>query len=185
MKHCWDCKGTLELSLFFKDKSRKDGYGHRCKECVKAYNQSRKTHIAKLAKNRYQSNPELGRKKANEYYHNNIERCRTTALRWKYNNKDKVKASEARYRKNNPEKMEWDLSQRRKSVEQATVKWTNKKLVSKIYRLRSRLNKIAGYVKYHVDHQIPLNGKNISGLHVENNLRISLATENLLKGNKV
>ena len=185
MKHCWDCKRTLELSLFFKDKNRKDGHQHRCKECVKAYNQSRKTHIAKLAKNRYQSNLELGRKKAKEYYYNNIEKCRATALRWKYNNKDKVKINEEKYRLNHPEKMEWSLSQRRKSVKQATVKWTNKKLVSKIYRLRSRLNKIAGYVKYHVDHVIPLQGKDISGLHVETNLRISLATDNLLKGNRI
>ena len=185
MKHCWDCKRDLDLSSFFKDKNRKDGHSHRCKECVKKYNKSRQSHLNKLARNRYQSNPELAKQKAKEYYHNNIEKRRAYALQWKYKNKDKVKSSEAKYRKNNPEKMEWDLSQRRKSVKQATVKWTNKLLVSKIYKLRSRLNKIAGYEKYHVDHELPLNGKNVSGLHVENNLKITLAKDNLMKGNKV
>jgi len=185
MKDCWDCKKTLDLSLFFKDKTRKDGHSHQCKECVKKYNQSRKAHIAKLAKEKYQSNQELARQKAKEYYFNNIEKRRAYALQWKYNNKDKVKANEAKYRSNNFEKMEWDISQRRKSVKNATPKWCNKQLISKIYNLRSKLNKLAGYAKYHVDHQIPLKGKTVSGLHVENNLKIKLAKDNLMKGNKL
>ncbi len=40
MKRCSRCKVKKKLSKFCKDKSRKDGLNHRCKECCREYQQT-------------------------------------------------------------------------------------------------------------------------------------------------
>ena len=57
-----------------------------------------------------------------------------------------------------------------------TPAWANLESIKQIYR-----NCPKGY---HVDHVIPLNGINVCGLHVENNLQYLTAIENMAKGNK-
>ena len=59
----------------------------------------------------------------------------------------------------------------------AVPKWANLEKIKEIYK-----NCPKGY---HVDHVIPLQGKNVCGLHVENNLKAILATLNMAKGNRL
>ena len=58
----------------------------------------------------------------------------------------------------------------------AIPKWANLEKIKEIYRNRKE--------GFHVDHIIPLKGKNVCGLHVENNLQHLTAKENILKSNK-
>ena len=66
---------------------------------------------------------------------------------------------------------------RHKRTKQATPSWIDLKDLLVIYRDRPE--------GYHVDHIIPLNGRNVSGLHVPWNLQYLSKEDNLKKGNKI
>jgi len=57
---CIKCNIEKEIDQFLKEKT-KDGYGHRCRECVnkylKEYHHKNKTSLNKKAKERYKKNP--------------------------------------------------------------------------------------------------------------------------------
>ena len=58
----------------------------------------------------------------------------------------------------------------------AIPKWANIEKIREIYKKRKK--------GYHVDHIVPLQGKNVCGFHVENNLQYLTAKQNIAKGNK-
>lgn len=64
----------------------------------------------------------------------------------------------------------------------ATPGWADYDKIMEIYRKAKEMTDETGII-YEVDHIIPLNGKNVCGLHVENNLQILTQEENRLKFN--
>lgn len=80
------------------------------------------------------------------------------------------------------------LARRRAKKLNATVAWANNQAIKEVYMDCESINiaaKLAGCTeKFVVDHIIPLQGKNVSGLHIESNLQIITNTENARKHNK-
>ena len=163
----------------------------------KAYYEKNKEKLINRAKARYQDNKE--EKKA--YYEANKERIKESqkayreANKEKRNaqkrayherNKEKLLAQQNAYKKANKDKVYASIAKRRASKLNRTPSWLTKEDLAKIedvYRMARRRSEVEG-IQYHVDHIIPLQGKNISGLHVPNNLQILRARDNISKGNR-
>lgn len=75
------------------------------------------------------------------------------------------------------------VSARRAHILNATPLWANLEAIKRVYAQAVELEKQDG-VKRHVDHIVPIKGKHVSGLHVESNLQILPASENLRKSNR-
>ena len=73
-------------------------------------------------------------------------------------------------------------AKRRSAKLQRTVSWSNTDKIKEFYTEAQQLTQDTG-IPHHVDHIIPLQGKNVSGLHVETNLQVITAEENLSKHN--
>jgi hypothetical protein len=63
------------------------------------------------------------------------------------------------------------------------VAWANVEAIAALYARAALLTRTTGR-SHVVDHIIPLKGRMVSGLHVENNLRIIERSENARKSNK-
>ena len=139
------------------------------------------------------------RKKAYDkaYYEKNKEHKKATRKVWAAKNKEKLAAQAKLWRKANRSKMNacqkiwrerWpsliraDKAKRRAAKLQRTVSWSNKKLIEGLYEQARKLSEATGEL-YHVDHIVPLQGELVSGLHVETNLQVLLAKDNLSKSN--
>lgn len=105
---------------------------------------------------------------------------------WKRNNPEKVKAQKRldalRFRQRHPDKKIAEVRQRKYSALNRAPAWADKNAIREVYRECQETTKISGVI-HHVDHEIPLHGRLVSGLHVHTNLRVIPAAQNLSKAN--
>jgi hypothetical protein len=126
------------------------------------------------------------------YYLINNNKIKKTSKLYRIKNKDKVKEYKKLYRLNNKEKEKKYIKQyflnnpnfikthsakRRASQLNATPKFADLNKIKEIYK-----NCPKGYV---VDHIVPLQGKEVCGLHVEWNLQYLTPSQNSSKSNKL
>jgi hypothetical protein len=124
---------------------------------------------AKLAreKARYEANREAALARQKVYYEANREAELGYAKAYRKANPDKVNAHEAK---------------RRAAKLQRTPSWADPKAIEAVYELREFCDRVAGPA--HVDHELPLQGELVSGLHVHFNLQVLPGSENVSKHNR-
>lgn len=72
---------------------------------------------------------------------------------------------------------------RRAREDERSPEWRNKAAITEVYREAERITRETG-IAHDVDHEIPLHGEMVSGLHVHNNLRLIPKVENIRKSNR-
>ena len=159
-------KGVNKFGIKLEDYSDYASYRRACNAATsKAWVSTEEGKLAKCKADAKYRKTEKGRLQAN-------------ARDKKYFKTEKGKASIARYNFSvNGRKVKYALNAKRRSSKlQRTPAWADLEAIKQFY-----LNCPKGY---HVDHDVPLQGVNVSGLHVLNNLVYLTASDNVKKGNK-
>ena len=126
---------------------------------------------------------EKRREYSRKYYAENKEKKREYGAK----NKEKIRETQRQWNKANQSKINKFSANRRAARLNATPAWLTDKQqaeMAAIYKEAMAMEKQTG-IPHHVDHIVPLKGKNVSGLHVPWNLQILTATENMSKGNRL
>ena len=160
MKVCAKCKIEKEYSEFSKRALSKDSLMRICKSC--------------------------DYKKTKLWQENNRIKTREKAKEWRDKNTEHISLYKKKYRKDSKERILEDCRIRKARIKQHTPKWANLFFIEEAYELAKLRTKSHGFV-WQVDHCIPIsgwiNGKQVvSGLHVENNIRVIPKTDNSKKG---
>lgn len=127
---------------------------------------------------------ESRRRSRREYVAANKEKVRKQIQTWREGNRTGDRKYSAKWKKENPQK-HVALEEKRRALKlHAVPAWANLNAIAIYYEIARLYTELYGE-QYHIDHIIPLQGKNVCGLHVENNLQIITAKENMRKHNKV
>ena len=138
--------------------NNKELFLQRLKICYKKFKQQRIASVKKY----YIINQNKVKKYKKKYYKKNSEKIKQYVSEWRKKNKNITNAYKAK---------------RRASELKATPRFANLDKIKEIYKNCP--------IGYHVDHIVPLNNKNVCGLHVEWNLQYLTPSANLSKSNKL
>ena len=138
----------------------------------------------RLAREWYERNKELAKERARAWALANPEKRYAIHRKNRETNREQHNAYNRKYFANNKDKRASYQAKRKATILQRTPKWDiDAHLIVAKYQLAAMLSQASG-IPHHVDHIIPLQGKNVSGLHVFSNLRVIPGADNVKKSNK-
>ena len=175
LKVCSTCKEEKPLSAFGKDCTRKDGLRCACKLCSNKKNKKYR-----------QENRDAVLEKNRKYRRENRDAIAKANKEYSQKNWDAIAERKKIWSKANPELVNAYGASRRARKKQAQPPWLTEEhfnQIKAIYKNSKRMKKLTG-IEHHVDHIVPLAGKNVCGLHVPWNLQVIPAKHNLEKNNR-
>lgn len=187
-------------------------WSKRNKDRIRQYREKRRAEQARLYKAWRARNPDRIKEHARRYRETHRDTVRARVARfnqskgrqysanYRSRNPEKRAASCARYRATHQEHdreyrqayaqsergrviLNAKAAARRAAKRKATPAWANREAMETIYARAAELSLDTG-IQHDVDHIIPLLGKSVCGLHVEDNLQIIPHVDNLRKGNR-
>jgi hypothetical protein len=194
LKRCTHCTVTLPMAEFSKSRSMCrfcDSLGRalrileeRTRDPV-AYAEKRKAIKAQSYQRSKVNDPgftERGRAASRQWRAENLDRAQERNRLWKDANRDATREYAKQWAADNPARKRASLIARYRGVKQATPAWADFEAMDRFYEQARALSALGE--PHHVDHIIPLKGKNVCGLHVQGNLQVLPAVVNLSKNNK-
>lgn len=158
MKTCTKCKKHLDLSNFCKDKQKKDGLHPHCKSCRS--------------------------KRGKRYREENREACLTRSRLYRKNNLEEIRRKDRERNKDSKRAAYKNARNRYNLVKYRSLGKLFQEDTILIYEDCRLLSLVTGD-SFEVDHIVPLQGENVSGLHVPWNLQIISRFENRSKSNNI
>jgi hypothetical protein len=176
----------LGLAHYFTGKPCK--YGHVQKRQVS--NRGCVECLSQRAMDWAKENPNRSQEIRDKWNFENKEKEAARARLWRKNNPDTYKRMVKEWRKNNSThyraymaKCAMDRAAAKKNRTPAWLSEDDHWLIQEAYDLAAMRTDMFGF-QWHVDHVVPLRGKDVSGLHVPWNLQVIPGVENKLKSNK-
>lgn len=173
VKTCKKCFIEKPLTDFGSRKDVRCGLRPVCKECQKSVNKAWRDNNPNRRKLYYAEHreEELSRMKKVDrtiFYKKNRSRLIECSLKWARENAG-IMAARAMHR----------LALKRT----ATPSWADFVLIEGLYQESDRRSQETG-IRWHVDHIVPLKSLLVCGLHVQDNLAVIPAAENIAKSNR-
>jgi len=142
--------------------------------------------IAKIAKANTKYTAEELKEHQKQWVQDNIQHVYAQQKEWRDANKERVKEYTKKSRQKHKDRVNATNARYRAERLQRTPAWlleNDFNEMQQMYTMAKRRSEVEG-IQYHVDHIIPLKGKNVSGLHVPSNLQIITWRENITKNNR-